>query len=162
MSGCQRSCAPEHRSTLSASHVLYFCFYSLNNVYVEGSSISFVLDRHLLYQIQNWWPETVDPQTLDPQRVDPQRFELYPKSVSRDSRPPETRSPQSRPQSGSPELRVCISIMQEPMLGHLTVLRSPVPSASGSPERRGSTDPDPKSVTRESGSPELRVCISAW
>ena len=46
------------------------------------------------------------------------------------------------------------------MLGHLTVLRSPVPSASGSPERRGSTDPDPKSVTRESGSPELRVCIS--
>ena len=46
------------------------------------------------------------------------------------------------------------------MLGHLTVLRSPVPSAFGSPERRGSTDPDPKSVTRESGCPELRVCIS--
>ena len=63
-------------------------------------------------------------------------------------------------ESGSPELRVCISIMQEPMLGHLTVLRSPVPSASGSLERRGSTDPDPKSVTRESGCPQLRVCIS--
>ena len=63
-------------------------------------------------------------------------------------------------ESGCPKLRVCRSIMQEPMMGHLTLLGSPVPSASGSPERRGSTDPDPKSVIRESGCPKPRVCRS--
>ena len=42
------------------------------------------------------------------------------------------------------------------MMGRLTVLWSLVPSASSSPERRGSTDPDPKLVIPGSGSPELR------
>ena len=46
-------------------------------VYVEGSSISFLMDSHLLYQIQNRWVETVNPETLESQRVDPQRFEHY-------------------------------------------------------------------------------------
>ena len=50
--------------------------------------------------------------------------------------------------------------MQEPMLGHLTVLRSPVPSDSGLPERTETTNPDLKSVKRKSGSPKLRACIS--
>ena len=52
---------------------------SLNNVYVEGSYITFLKDRQVHLQIQISWPET-----LDPQRVDP-------KSVARDSRPPEPR-----------------------------------------------------------------------
>ena len=92
-----------------------------------------------------------------------------PKALARDDRPPENRPPESRPpkhpttnpdpksltrESGSPELVVCISIMQEPMLGHLTVLRSPVPSAFGSPERRGSTDPNPKSVKQKRVDPQ--------
>ena len=47
-------------------------------------------------------------------------------------------------ESGSPKLRVCRSMMQEPMMGHLTLLGSPVPSAVGSPERRGSTGPKPR------------------
>ena len=59
-------------------------------MHVEGSSISFLIDRHLLYQIQNRWPETVDPETLDPQRLDPQRFELY----QIQNRWPETVDPQ--------------------------------------------------------------------
>ena len=46
-------------------------------VYVAGSSIPFLMDSHLLYQIQNRWVETVHPETLDPQRVNHQRFELY-------------------------------------------------------------------------------------
>ena len=49
-------------------------------------------------------------------------------------------------ESGSPKLRVCRSMMQEPMMEHLSLLGSPVPSAVGSPEYRRSTDPDPKSV----------------
>ena len=90
------------------------------------------------------------PETLDPQKIPPEIQPLSnPKSMARDSRPPETRSPQNRPQSGSPELTVCINIMQEPMLGHLTVLRSPVPSASGSPKRTVTTDPDLKSVKQK-------------
>ena len=36
--------------------------------------------------------------------------------------------------------------MQEPMMGHLTLLGPRVPSAVGSPEYKRSTDPDPKSV----------------
>ena len=62
--------------------------------------------------------------------------------------------------SGSPKLRVCRSMMQELMMGHLTLSGSPVPSALGSPEYRRSTDPDPKSVIRESGCPKPRVCRS--
>ena len=63
-------------------------------------------------------------------------------------------------ESGCPMIRVCRSIMQELMMGHLALLGSPVPSASGSPERRGSTDPDPKSVIRKSGWLKLKVCRS--
>ena len=59
-------------------------------VSVEGSSISFLMDSHLLYQTQNRWVETVNPETLDPQRVDPQRFELY----QIQNRWPETVDPQ--------------------------------------------------------------------
>ena len=51
-------------------------------------------------------------------------------------------------ESGSPKLRVCRSMMQEPMMGHLTLLGPRVPSAVGSPERRGCTGP------------KLRVCRS--
>ena len=66
---------------------------------------------------------------------------------------------------GSFTYRLCTNyapfmMSQEPMLGRLTVLQSPVPSAFGSPERRGSTNPNPESVTRESGFAELKVCIS--
>ena len=45
-------------------------------------------------------------------------------------------------------------------MGQVTLLGSPVPSASGPPERRGSTDPDPKSVIRKSGWLKLKVCRS--
>ena len=84
-------------------------------------------------------------------------------SASGEPEPRETTNPDPKSvtqESGSPKLRVCRSIMQEPMMGHLTLLGSPVPSASGSPERRGSTDPDPKSVIRKSGWLKLRVCRS--
>ena len=57
-------------------------------------------------------------------------------------------------------MSIDVSVMQELMMGHLALLGSPVPSASGSTEPRGSTDPDPKSVIRKSGWLKPRVCRS--
>ena len=57
---------------------------------IEGSSISFLKDRHVQFQIRNRWLGTLDPQTLDPQTLDPQTLDQAipdPKSVARDSRP---------------------------------------------------------------------------
>ena len=45
--------------------------FSLNNVYVEGSSIFLLKDRHVGGQIQNRRLESVDPQSVVPQSVDP-------------------------------------------------------------------------------------------
>ena len=52
-----RHCARyETAGLLSAfmSHAFYFV-YSLNNVYVEGSSIMFLTDGHVQLQIRNRW-----------------------------------------------------------------------------------------------------------
>ena len=45
-------------------HKVFLTNISLNNVYVEGSSILFLNDRQGRRQIQNWLPKTLDPQTL--------------------------------------------------------------------------------------------------
>jgi hypothetical protein len=78
--------------------------FSLNNVYVEGSSILLLKNR----QVRSKMPELVArdsippesrPPESRPQRVEAQRFDLMsglpdPKSVARDSRPPERVDPQ--------------------------------------------------------------------
>ena len=49
-----------------------FGHHSLNNVYVERSSILLLKDRHVVIQIQNRWPEKVDSQSVDSQSRLPQ------------------------------------------------------------------------------------------
>ena len=70
--GLNKKCSSSKKLAPVTTIITYYYFYcSLNNVYIEWSSIFFLKDRQAVVQIQNRWCETVDPQIVEPQNRPP-------------------------------------------------------------------------------------------